>query len=156
MFCFFWLWGMWGICSLTRDWAHTLCIGSSLNHRPSGKSLKHFNDRRIIVVNGSSKATCAKHWAQHKWSRYSLRDDWLFCRATVIDKESVQLNHVHDPMDCNPPGSSVHGILKARILDYKNTGLGNHSLLQGFFFTKDKTQVSSVAGRLLTIWAKGP
>ena len=94
MFCFFWLWGMWGICSLTRDWAHTLCIGSSLNHRPSGKSLKHFNDRRIIVVNGSLKATCAKHWAQHKWSRYSLRDDWLFCRATVIDKESVQLNHV--------------------------------------------------------------
>ena len=23
-----------------------------------------------------------------------------------------------DPMDCNPPGSSVHGILQARILDW--------------------------------------
>ena len=23
-----------------------------------------------------------------------------------------------DPMDCNPPGSSVHGILKARILEW--------------------------------------
>ena len=22
-----------------------------------------------------------------------------------------------DPMDCNPPGSSVHGILRARILE---------------------------------------
>ena len=23
-----------------------------------------------------------------------------------------------DPMDCNPPGSSVHGILQARILEW--------------------------------------
>ena len=31
-----------------------------------------------------------------------------------------------DPMDCSLPGSSVHGILQARI-----TGVGCHSLLQG-------------------------
>ena len=31
-----------------------------------------------------------------------------------------------DPMDCSPPGSSVHGLLQARIL-----GVGSHSLLQG-------------------------
>ena len=23
-----------------------------------------------------------------------------------------------DPMDCNPPGSSVHGILQARVLEW--------------------------------------
>ena len=30
------------------------------------------------------------------------------------------LNHVRlcDPMDCNPPGSSVHGILQVRILEW--------------------------------------
>ena len=31
------------------------------------------------------------------------------------------LSHVPtlcDPMDCNPPGSSVHGILQARILEW--------------------------------------
>ena len=32
-----------------------------------------------------------------------------------------------DPMDCSPPGSSVHGIFQARILE------GNNSLLQGIF-----------------------
>ena len=32
-----------------------------------------------------------------------------------------------DPMDCNPPGSFVHGILQARILE------GFHALLQGIF-----------------------
>ena len=35
---------------------------------------------------------------------------------------------LRDTMDCSPPGSSVHGILQARILD-----LGSHSLLQEIF-----------------------
>ena len=25
---------------------------------------------------------------------------------------------LHDPMDCSPPGSSVHGILQARVLEW--------------------------------------
>ena len=25
---------------------------------------------------------------------------------------------LHDPVDCSPPGSSVHGILQARILEW--------------------------------------
>ena len=33
-----------------------------------------------------------------------------------------------DPMNCSPPGSSVHGILQARILEC-------HFLLQGIFPT---------------------
>ena len=37
---------------------------------------------------------------------------------------------VCDPLDCNPPGSSVHGISQASILD---TGGGCHFLLQGIF-----------------------
>ena len=35
-----------------------------------------------------------------------------------------------DPMDCSPPGSSVHR------LSGKNTGVGSHSLLQGIFLTQ--------------------
>ena len=31
-----------------------------------------------------------------------------------------------NPMDCSPPGSSVHDILQERIV-----GVGNHSFLQG-------------------------
>ena len=33
-----------------------------------------------------------------------------------------------DPMDCSPPGSSVHGDSPG-----KNTGVGCHALLQGIF-----------------------
>ena len=36
-----------------------------------------------------------------------------------------------DCMDCNPPGSSVHGILPG-----KKTGGGCHFLLQGIFQTQ--------------------
>ena len=36
-----------------------------------------------------------------------------------------------DPMDCSPPGSSVHGNSPAR-----NTGVGGHALLQGIFPTQ--------------------
>ena len=36
-----------------------------------------------------------------------------------------------DPMDCGPPGSSVHGILQASILEWDS-----HALLQGIFPTQ--------------------
>ena len=35
-------------------------------------------------------------------------------------------------MNCSPPGSSVHGILQARILEW----VGSHSLLQEIFLTQ--------------------
>ena len=34
-----------------------------------------------------------------------------------------------NPVDCSPPGSSVHGI-------FQNTGVGCHFLLQGIFLTQ--------------------
>ena len=37
-----------------------------------------------------------------------------------------------DPMDCSPPGSSVHGHSLG-----KNTGVGYHALLQGIFPTQE-------------------
>ena len=36
-----------------------------------------------------------------------------------------------NPMDCSPPGSSVHGDSPG-----KNTGVGCHALLQGIFPTQ--------------------
>ena len=45
---------------------------------------------------------------------------------------SLQLSPtLYDPMDCGPPGSSVHGDSAG-----KNTGAGCHFLLQGSFLTQ--------------------
>ena len=48
-----------------------------------------------------------------------------------------------DLMDCNPPGSSVHGILQA-----KNTGVGCHFLLR-IFLTQGSNWVSCIGRRIL-------
>ena len=42
-----------------------------------------------------------------------------------------------DPMDCSPPGSPVHGILQARILERVAISLSRRS-----FQSRDQTQVS--------------
>ena len=47
-----------------------------------------------------------------------------------------------DPMDCNPPGSSVHGILQARILEWVAI-----SFSRGSSQPRDRTRVSRIVGR---------
>ena len=53
-----------------------------------------------------------------------------------------------DPMDCSSPGSSVHGILQARILEWVAI-----SFSRGSSRPWDQTQFSHTAGRLFTDWA---
>ena len=46
------------------------------------------------------------------------------------------------PMDCSPPGSSIHVILQARILEWVS-----FSFTRGSSWPRDQTQVSRIAGR---------
>ena len=51
-----------------------------------------------------------------------------------------------NPTDCSPPGSSVHGILQARILEWVAI-----SFSRGSSQLRDQTQVSCIAGKSFTI-----
>ena len=51
-------------------------------------------------------------------------------------------------MDCSPPGSSVHGILQARILEWVAM-LSSRGSSQPM----DRTQVSRIAGRFFPVGA---
>ena len=53
-----------------------------------------------------------------------------------------------DPMDCSPPGSSVHGILQARILEWVAMPFSRESS-----WPRGRTQISRIAGRFFTFWA---
>ena len=53
-----------------------------------------------------------------------------------------------DPMDCSPPGFSVHGILQSRILEWVTIPFS-----RGSSWPRNWTQVSCIAGRLFAIWA---
>ena len=53
-----------------------------------------------------------------------------------------------NPMDfCSPAGSSVHGILQARILQWVAI-----SFSRGSSWSRDQTLVSLIAGKFFTIW----
>ena len=64
--------------------------------------------------------------------------------------ECKSLSHVQlcDPVDWGPPGSSVHGILQARILEWVANLLSRESSQP-----RDQTGVSCIAGRFFTGWA---
>ena len=51
-----------------------------------------------------------------------------------------------DPVDCSPPGSSVHGILQASILEWVAI-----SFSRGSSQPRDRTQISHIAGEFFTI-----
>ena len=53
-----------------------------------------------------------------------------------------------NPKDCSPPGSSVHGIFQARVLEWVAI-----SFSRGSSQPRDWTRVSHTAGRCFIIWA---
>ena len=55
---------------------------------------------------------------------------------------------LHDPMDCSPPGSSVHGILQARILEWVAI-----SFSRGSPWLRDQTHASCAGRQILYHWA---
>ena len=52
-----------------------------------------------------------------------------------------------DSMDCSPPGSSVHGILQTRILEWVAIFFS-----RGSSWPRDRTWESSIAVRFFTVW----
>ena len=67
-----------------------------------------------------------------------------FC-AMLITRSCLTLCQ---PMDCSPPGSSAHGILLARILEWVAMPSSRESSQP-----RDRTEVSHIAGGCFTIWA---
>ena len=51
-------------------------------------------------------------------------------------------------MDCSPPGSSIHGMLGVRILEWVAI-----SFSRGSSWPRDQTLVSGTAGRFFPVWA---
>ena len=75
----------------------------------------------------------------------------LLCRNTciLVNCSIVQLLSCvllfRNPMDCSPPGSSVHGISQARILEWMAISFSRESA-----WARDWTHISCIAGRFFT------
>ena len=69
----------------------------------------------------------------------------LFLSEVLVAKSCPSL---WDPMDCSPPGSSVCGILQARILEWVAIPFS-----RGPSLLRNQTQVSHITGRFFIVWA---
>ena len=81
----------------------------------------------------------------------------LNCSAHSLLKESKEIKRkwsrsscltLCNPMNCSLPGSSIHGILQARILEWVAI-----SFSKGSSRPRNRTKVSHIAGRRFTLWA---
>jgi len=82
-----------------------------------------------------------------------IYEDFLeeLCIILVEWSEVKSFNHVQlfvTPMDCSLPGSSLHGILQARVLEWVAI-----SFSRGFSRPRDRTRVSRIPGRRFNLWA---
>ena len=66
-----------------------------------------------------------------------------WCIILLVTQSCLTL---FDSMDCSPPGSSVHGILHVRILEWVAS-----SFFKGSFWLRDRSQVSCTTGKFFTI-----
>ena len=75
-------------------------------------------------------------------------DRWGSLRRFCCCLVSKLCPTLFDPMDCSPPGFSVHGILQAGILEWDAI-----SSSRGSFRSRDQTHVSYIGRRILHHWA---
>ena len=81
-----------------------------------------------------------KIWGQ---SEEAYTDKQLSCNVSVTQLCQTLCNH----MDCSPSGSSVHGILQARTLEWVAIPFS-----RGSSQPRDWNWLSCIAGRFFTIW----
>ena len=84
----------------------------------------------------------AKIFGRKKIKRDS---QWFSCFCLRAKSSLQSCLMLCDPMDCSPPGSSVHGILQARILEWVAMPSS-----RGSSWPRDQTWVSCIAGRFFT------
>ena len=74
--------------------------------------------------------------------------------SNVIQRQKVKVKSLSDPMDpmnCSLPGSSIHGIFQARVLEWVAIAFS-----RGSSQPRDQTLVSHIAGRCFNLWASRP
>ena len=93
----------------------------------------------IFLVSLSVDVWAKKPYTFYKYENHAFR----LCKIFVVSLSHVQL--FCDSMDCSPPGSTVHGISQARILEKFTI-----SFSRGSSRLRDQTHISCLTGRFFT------
>ena len=136
----------------------TCCPAPCLVHRKVSKCLSH--EWMWEFVKPGHKATLqvlihfARKEMQGQFCSKGILQEWED-RWPSVSHPCVRVCSVAqlcltlcDPTNCSPPGSSVHEILQARVLEWVAIAFSGGSSLP-----RDRTQVSCIADKCFTIWA---
>ena len=118
-----------------HDWATSLSLFTFLHWRRKWQPTPVFLPDRLPSM--------GSHRAGHEWSDLAAA-----AAAAVKVLVAQSCPTLCDCMDYSPPGSSVHGILQARILEGAAI-----SFSRGSSQPRDQTQVFHIAGGFLAVWA---
>ena len=91
------------------------------------------------TINYKSKSV-SRCIASNLWPR----EQWAY---SLVTQSCLTLCYPH-PMDCRLPGSSVHGIFRARVLEWIAI-----SFSRGSSQPRNGNRVSHIVGRCFTVWA---
>ena len=97
------------------------------------------------LCSGLLAARSSQSWGLCTCYPHCLKQPLHACVLKSCNQNQVRLC---DPVDCSPPGSSVHGILQARRLEWVATPFS-----RGSSQPRDRTQVSCTAGGFFTTCA---
>ena len=81
----------------------------------------------------------------------NCKEEWYWMLKSLnsrINEVTQSCPTLCNPMDYSLPGSYIHGIFQARVLEWVAI-----SFSRGYSWPRDWTQVSRIAGRGFTIWA---
>ena len=115
----------------------------------------HGHEWTWVWVNSGSWWWTGRPGMLQSMGSQSIRHNWATELTECIKKERKKDSEVAhscptlcNPIDCSPPGSSVHGILQARILEWVAV-----SFSRGSSQPRDRTWVSCITGRCFILWA---
>ena len=121
-----------GLVSFRLDWLDLLAVQGTL---------------KSLVQHHSSKASILRRSAffivQLSHPYMTTGKTTALTRCTFVAQSCPTLCN---PVDCSPPGSSVHGILQARILEWVAIPFSRESSQAG-----NQTRVSCTTGRFITV-----
>ena len=119
---------------------------------------------RWILYHWATREPPSKRWLRwnpsgerHHWANVLLKSHVVGISGSSWGREYMKVKESEvaqscptlcDPVDCSPPGFSVHEILQARTLEWVAI-----SFSKGSSWPRDRTQVSCIAGRGFNLWA---
>ena len=145
-----------------HDWATSLSLFTFHFHALKKEMATHSSVLAWRITGTGGLPSLGSHRVGHDWRDLAAAAAACWALSSLNTWQHMLLLHLWwwswfscsavsnscDPVDCSLSGSSVHGILQARILEWIAI-----SFSRGSSGTRNWTQVSWIAGRWFTNWS---